>query len=64
MKRWQVILLTTIVLVVLAVLGGYRMGVQMLQDKVVGALGPGSHLTELKVNWFTLELLGVRIDAP
>jgi hypothetical protein len=64
MKRWQVILLTTIVLVVLAVLGGYRMGVQMLQDKVVGALGPGSHLTELKVNWFTIELLGVRIDAP
>ena len=64
MKRWQVIFLTTIVLVVLAVLGGYRMGVQMLQDKVVGALGPGSHLTELKVNWFTIELLGVRIDAP
>jgi uncharacterized protein involved in outer membrane biogenesis len=40
------------------------MGVQMLQDKVIVALGPGSHLTELKVNWFTIELLGLSIDAP
>jgi uncharacterized protein DUF748 len=64
MKRWQVIIIATILIVGIAVLGGYRLGVQMLQDKVVVALGPGSHLTELKVNWFTIELLGVSIDAP
>jgi hypothetical protein len=64
MKRWQVIIIATILIVGIAVLGGYRLGVQMLQDKVVAALGPGSDLTELKVNWFTIELLGLSIAAP
>jgi len=64
MKRWQIILVTVIVILGLAVGGGYHMGVRLLQGKIVEALGPGSHLTELKVNWFTIELLGLSIDAP
>jgi len=64
MKRWQVIVFAIVVFLTIAVLAGYRIGVGMLQDNVLAALGPGSRLTELKVNWFTIELLGVSIDAP
>ena len=47
-----------------AVVAGYRMGVRMLQGKIVEALGPGSRVNEIKVNWFSVELLGLAIDAP
>ena len=64
MKRWHVVVLIVAVVLGIAVIAGYRMGVRLLQGKVVEALGPGSRLTELKVNWFSIELLGLRIDAP
>ena len=64
MKRWQIVGIATVVVLAAAVILGYRIGVRMLQDNVVAALGPGSRLTELKVNWFTIELLGLSIDAP
>ncbi len=64
MKRWQVIAVAAVVLLGIAVVAGYRMGVRILQARVVDALGPGSRLTELKVNWFSIELLGLSIDAP
>jgi len=64
MKRWQVILLAVIAILSIAVVGGYRVGVRLLQGRITEALGPGSHLRELKVNWFTIEMFGVSIDAP
>jgi len=64
MKRWQVILIASVAVVGIAVVVGYRMAVRMLQDRVVAALGTGSRLNELKVNWFSIELLGLSIDAP
>ena len=64
MKRWQFVVIAVIAVLGAAILVSYRLGVRLLQDKVVVALGPNSHLTELKVNWFTVELLGVTIDAP
>jgi hypothetical protein len=64
MKRWQAVLIALIVVLGVAVLAAYHLGVRLLQDKVVTALGPGSRLTELKVNWFSIELLGLAIDAP
>ncbi len=64
MKRWQVIVIAVVVITGIAVVAGYRMGVQLLQDKVLNSLGPGSRLTELKVNWFSIELIGLSIDAP
>src|SRR5918992_6069465 len=46
---------TVIVLAVLALLGagilGFRTAVQMLKEKVVEALGPGSDVGELNVGW-------------
>jgi len=38
--------------------------VRILQARIVDALGPGSRLTELNVNWFSIEILGLSIDAP
>ena len=64
MKRWQIIALAVVILGGIAVVAVYRLEVRLLQDKVVDALGPGSRLTELKVNWFSIELLGLSIDAP
>lgn len=64
MKRWQIIVVAVVVVLGIAVVAGYRMGVQLLQGHIIEALGPGSRLTELKVNWFSIELLGLSIDAP
>ena len=64
MKRWQCILLAIIAVLGIATVVGYRMGVRLLQGRIIEALGPGSQLRELKVNWFTIEMLGVSIDAP
>jgi uncharacterized protein DUF748 len=64
MKRWQITALGVVVLVCIAVAAGYRIGVGLLRDKVVDALGPGTHLTQLKVNWFSIDLSGLSIDAP
>ena len=64
MKRWQVIAVAVVVALGMAVIAGYRMGVRILQARIVDALGPGSRLTELNVNWFSIEILGLSIDAP
>lgn len=64
MKRWQIVVLAVVIVLGSAVVVGYRMGVRLLQEKIVEALGPGSHLTEIKLNWFSIELLGLSIDAP
>ena len=64
MKRWQVIIVAAVAILGIAVVAAYRVGVRMLQDRVVDALGPGSRLSELKVNWFSIELFGLSIDAP
>lgn len=64
MKRWQIIVVAVVVVLGIAVATGYRMGVQLLQGHIIEALGPGSRLTELKVNWFSIELLGLSIDGP
>jgi hypothetical protein len=55
MKRWQIIVLAVVVVLAVAVIAGYRMGVRMLEGQIVEALGPGSRLSELKVNWFSIE---------
>jgi hypothetical protein len=64
MKRWQIILIVVIAIASIAIVGGYRLGVQLLQGRIIEALGNGGQLRELKVNWFTIEMFGVSIDAP
>jgi hypothetical protein len=64
MKRWQIVVLAALLFLVVGIVTGYRWGVRLLRDRVVEALGPGSSVAALKLNWFSLELLGVTIVAP
>jgi hypothetical protein len=64
MKRWQIIVLAVLLLLGIGVVTGYRLGVQLLNDRLLEALGPGNRITALKVNWFSLDLVGVTIGAP
>jgi hypothetical protein len=64
MKRWQIIVLAVLAIFGVAVIAGYRTGVKLLQSQIVEALGPGSRLTEIKVNWISVELFGLSIDGP
>ena len=64
MKRWQIILLAGVVVLSLIFVGGYRLGTRLLRDQIVEVLGAGSQVRELKVNWFTVEMFGISIDAP
>jgi hypothetical protein len=64
MKRWQVIVLAVIIVLGAAIVIGFRLGVRLVQGKIVEALGPGSRMAELKVNWFSIEVMGLSIDGP
>jgi len=64
MKRWPIIILAVALILGVGIVVGYHAGVRILRDKVVESLGPGSQITELKVNWYSLEVAGLRIDAP
>src|SRR5262245_53706517 len=64
MKRWHIVVLATLLLLGMGIVMGYRLGVRLLHDRVADLLGPGSSIASLKVNWFSLDLFGVTIDAP
>jgi Domain of Unknown Function (DUF748) len=63
MKRWYIVFLAAVVLLGVSVVVGYRAGVRLLQERILDALGPGSAITEVRVNWFSLDLYGVSIAA-
>ena len=64
MKRWHIIALSSVLLIGVLTVVGYHVGVRLLQARIVDALGPGSSIAELKVNWFSVEVLGLSIEAP
>jgi uncharacterized protein involved in outer membrane biogenesis len=64
MKRWHIALLAVVMLLGTSIVIGYQLGVRLLQDKIVAALGPGSSIAELKVNWFSLDVFEVSSAAP
>jgi len=64
MKRWIVIVLAFVLLLVGAGVVGFRVAVERLKGKVAAALGPGSKVAELKVGWSSVELVGLDIQAP
>jgi hypothetical protein len=64
MKRWQIVFLIVVMLLAMSMVIAYRVGLRLLQDRIAAALGPGSRVAELKVNWFSLDVLGVSIEAP
>jgi uncharacterized protein involved in outer membrane biogenesis len=64
MKRWHIVVLATLLLLGIGIVTGYRLGVRLLQDRLADLLGPRSSIASLKVNWFSLDLFGVTIEAP
>ena len=64
MKRWPIVVLTALLFLGIGIVTGYRLGVRLLQDRLADLLGPGSSIASLKVNWFSLDLFGVTIEAP
>jgi uncharacterized protein involved in outer membrane biogenesis len=64
MKRWPIVVLAVMLVFAVSMVAGYRVGVQLVRNKIAHALGPGSNIAELKVNWFSLDLLEVSIEAP
>ena len=64
MKRWYIVVVAAVFFLGMSVVVGYRVGVRLLQERIVEALGPGSGITEVKVNWFSLDVFGVSIAAP
>jgi hypothetical protein len=63
-KRWHIIALSSVLLIGILTVVGYHVGVRLLQARIVDALGPGSSIAELKVNWFSVEVLGLSIEGP
>lgn len=64
MKRWSIVFLAVILFLSMVMLGGYHLGVRLLHEKIAAALGPGASIGEVKVNWFSLDILRVSIEAP
>ena len=64
MKRWPMVLFAVTLLFGIGAVVAYHVGVRLLQKEITEALGPGATIAELKVNWFSLDLMSVDIDAP
>src|SRR5262249_1689113 len=64
MKRWPIVVLTALLFLGIGIATGYRLGVRLLQDRLADLLGPSSSIASLKVNWFSLDLFGVTMEAP
>jgi len=62
-KKWALIILAAIVLLVVGAIVGLQAAVGLLKGKVVEALGPDSEIKELRVRWSAVEINGLRIKA-
>jgi hypothetical protein len=64
LRRWGIIGFMATLFLLGGGVFGFQLAVQMLKDKVVAALGVGSEITELKVGWSSVELIGLNIQGP
>ena len=62
-KKWALIILAAIVLLIVGAIVGFQAAVGLLKGKVVEALGPDSEIKELRVRWSAVEINGLRIKA-
>jgi uncharacterized protein DUF748 len=61
--RWALVAVVLFVMLIAGGVVGFRLVLGVLKGKVVDALGPGSGITELKVSWSAVEVLGLRIKG-
>ena len=63
-KKWGIIGLIVLVVLVVGAAVGFRVAVQVIKGKVVEALGPESEIKELRVGWSEVKVEGLRIKGP
>jgi uncharacterized protein involved in outer membrane biogenesis len=62
-KKWGLIILAAILVLIVGAIVGFQAAVGLLKGKVVEALGPDSEVKELRVRGSAVELNGLRIKA-
>jgi len=63
-RRWALVALVLLGVLIVGGIIGFRMALGILKGRVVEALGPGSDITELRVGWSAVEVVGLRIKGP
>ena len=63
-KRWGLIALVVLVVLIAGGIVGFRVAVGILKGKVVEALGPDSEVTGIRVGWASVDVDGLRIKGP
>jgi hypothetical protein len=63
-KRWALIALVVLAVLIAAGIVGFRVAVGALKGKVVEALGPESEIRDIRVGWSSVDLAELRIKGP
>ena len=63
-KRWGLIALVVLLVLVAGGIVGFRVAVGVLKGKVVEALGPDSEIAAIRVGWASVDVEGLRIKGP
>src|SRR5689334_1968126 len=63
-KRWGLIALMLLVVLIAAGIVGFRVALGVLKAKVVAALGPDSEIKDIRVGWSRLDVRELRIKGP
>jgi hypothetical protein len=63
-KRWWLIAMVALVVVIAGGIVGFRVALGDLKGKVQEALGPGSEITGIRVGWTSVDVDGLEIKGP
>jgi hypothetical protein len=63
-KRWGLIALVVLVVLITGGIVGFRVAVGRLKGKVVKALGPDSEIKDIGVGWYSVDVGELRIKGP
>ena len=62
-RKWGLIALTVLLVLIVGCLVGFRVGIGILKEKMVEAVGPDSEMTTIRVGWSSVEVEGLRIEV-
>jgi hypothetical protein len=63
-RRWVWIVAGVLALLVAGGIAGFRIAVSVVKDRLVDSLGPESEISEIRMGWSSLDVVGVRIEGP
>jgi hypothetical protein len=63
-KRWALIALVVLAVLIAGGIVGFRVAVGALKGKVVEALGPESEIRDIRVGWASVDVKDLRIKGP